>query len=925
MPRVHDGKKKRGIFSLSTPFHSHGGFTFDDEERSQANAIGTTGHSATIPPQQQIAAPNSHVQQHPPTTMNAGPTLPQKKSIDIEVHENEGGMSQLTLEGGTQFYSGAVDEDATKASGTINTKVVNDDKMQDQGDDTSADRDKVSKEKEEKIDTMNDGIDDDSVTTMGDKESVDLLQEDTDPKLNSIQDDLAAARNGLTPNKSDLPLMLPKLAPMRPQGLLSPATQTLDRLDAFGSQQGGAELSLNLLKCADEKNDSSKVKVSVDDQKPVNAACDSPEDKTVVGTQLQTKSDSRGVVSFQLLSEAAERQAAVNSHDLLTIAQGKSSIHAQVDKNTEEIVATAAPASAGQVCVDSKPQRDRQPPKQFVARPSMQGLGVDVRDKIHLQGGTKCFKTSSLESDSSDSMSSTGGNDNNDSTQKAQESYTNEVKSVSEDLAKRQCIHELKEYFMSTQNSSDYAKKHQNSSDHPVPPQVPFCIACSHPATKLPHHGLCPKHNDFFNSGSYEILNLLVDGNILKCEACSFHFEKGRPNKDLEHIQGCQKGGKKKIEEKKSERNTSSLGSDAEEHRDYHYHSVSLEDAAASGCRKCQKELDTGIKKNSLHDVLCPRKRPTPLKDDQLEDAAASGCRKCQRQLATGVITDVHHDKCCPYWRLTLVKKKSDKKKSRADVDERRDSRHHPVSLEDAAASGCKKCQSELSTGIKTVRPHDDFCPRKRKKPLDNSTSIQSSKTISQNKDTSKATAFDVGTVVFVESRTWSGINKPGGVARVIKVHVPNTFNSIDSIKYDVSYIIEKRKETMIEGEFVSLHSDYVSPSKDESRMSQSGESDSSDSDHDQSKKCSGKQLHQSKRESDDTSAAKPNPINVDEIIISSAEKKDKDGNPLSECKLLRFDRQLTPRFIIISHVLAVQTVCLLWHFVKMSSFAFAT
>ena len=56
-----------------------------------------------------------------------------------------------------------------------------------------------------------------------------------------------------------------------------------------------------------------------------------------------------------------------------------------------------------------------------------------------------------------------------------------------------------------------------------------------------PHHGLCPFHDDFYNSGSYEILNLIVDGNLLSCEACAYQFDHGRPNKELCHIDGCER------------------------------------------------------------------------------------------------------------------------------------------------------------------------------------------------------------------------------------------------------------------------------------------------------------------------------------------------------------------------------------------------
>eukprot|EP00553_Chaetoceros_curvisetus_P014302 CAMPEP_0204640460 /NCGR_PEP_ID=MMETSP0717-20131115/47385_1 /ASSEMBLY_ACC=CAM_ASM_000666 /TAXON_ID=230516 /ORGANISM="Chaetoceros curvisetus" /LENGTH=45 /DNA_ID= /DNA_START= /DNA_END= /DNA_ORIENTATION= len=42
---------------------------------------------------------------------------------------------------------------------------------------------------------------------------------------------------------------------------------------------------------------------------------------------------------------------------------------------------------------------------------------------------------------------------------------------------------------------------------------------------------------------------------------------------------------------------------------------------------------------------------------------------------------------------------------------------------------------------------------------------------------------FSVGDVVRVQDRTWPGVNKPGGVARISKVHA----NSDAGYKYDVT------------------------------------------------------------------------------------------------------------------------------------------
>ena len=132
---------------------------------------------------------------------------------------------------------------------------------------------------------------------------------------------------------------------------------------------------------------------------------------------------------------------------------------------------------------------------------------------------------------------------------------------------RRLCLRTLKGYFMSTKNSSDYAARRQKAKrDHGsgagvvLPPDftVPFCRRCNHPTPTArwnasttaaaaapthvpPHHGLCPFHDDFYNSGSYEILNLIVDGNLLSCEACIYQFHNGRLNKKLCHVDGCER------------------------------------------------------------------------------------------------------------------------------------------------------------------------------------------------------------------------------------------------------------------------------------------------------------------------------------------------------------------------------------------------
>eukprot|EP00956_Cyclotella_meneghiniana_P029467 scaffold71398_cov41-Cyclotella_meneghiniana.AAC.1 len=101
---------------------------------------------------------------------------------------------------------------------------------------------------------------------------------------------------------------------------------------------------------------------------------------------------------------------------------------------------------------------------------------------------------------------------------------------------------------------------------------------------------------------------------------------------------------------------------------------ASLEEAAAAGCKKCKKEHETGVKTADSHDANCPRK---------------CGPRNSSKK------------------HLNRNVKLSDGDPKNYDF--------HRVSLEEAAAAGCKKCKKEHETGVKTTKSHDVNCPRRRK------------------------------------------------------------------------------------------------------------------------------------------------------------------------------------------------------------------
>ena len=66
----------------------------------------------------------------------------------------------------------------------------------------------------------------------------------------------------------------------------------------------------------------------------------------------------------------------------------------------------------------------------------------------------------------------------------------------------------------------------------------------------------------------------------------------------------------------------------------------------------------------------------------------------------------------------------------------------------------------------------------------------------------SSASIITKGSIVTVESRTWPGLNKPGGVARVTHVH----HDSDNKITYDVAYVLGG-KEKAVDAEYVTLQS----------------------------------------------------------------------------------------------------------------------
>ena len=354
----------------------------------------------------------------------------------------------------------------------------------------------------------------------------------------------------------------------------------------------------------------------------------------------------------------------------------------------------------------------------------------------------------------------------------------------------QQIIQDLKEYFMSTNNSSIYAE--QSSF---IPPLVPFCHKCNSASTSsasasdstavqsqlsqpttltqstttsrtIPHHSLCPHNPDFYNSGSYEILNLIIDGNLLGCSSCIYQFQNGKLNKQLVHEGGCKRGG---IGGKKKKGGSGSKG--------------------GKGNSRGSKSMIS-----------------SPLPKSIIGGRGGSSTR--------------------PNVQLTPQTRTSNSTKSTA-----------------------------------TTLDHQQKKTTLGQQKITNATNFDG--------------PFDVGTIVYIEDRMWPGRNDPGGVARVVKVHHTKTSVECrpdsDGSKrtYDVKYVLESRKEKNVEEDYMTLHTDYVSPSKD----------------------CSGGLICEGSQEGMNASAVGSGGdggINNNEMQLASPALVDANGHPLSEYERLR-------------------------------------
>ena len=101
---------------------------------------------------------------------------------------------------------------------------------------------------------------------------------------------------------------------------------------------------------------------------------------------------------------------------------------------------------------------------------------------------------------------------------------------------------------------------------------------------------------------------------------------------------------------------------------------------------------------------------------------------------------------------------------------------------------------------------NDTNATRDSKKPLPNAALVALQNQQSRSDKSLKGAPFASGAVVNVRPRTWPGINKPGGVAKIIAM---KSFN--ERIFYDIQYVLDRSNERNVDECFISSASEVVS------------------------------------------------------------------------------------------------------------------
>ena len=142
---------------------------------------------------------------------------------------------------------------------------------------------------------------------------------------------------------------------------------------------------------------------------------------------------------------------------------------------------------------------------------------------------------------------------------------------------------------------------------------------------------------------------------------------------------------------------------------------------------------------------------------------------------------------------------------------------HHPASNNNVVTMYHQPTLSVTTQGEDIII---DSAPTPRQSntaPRNNTGPSENNHTTTTTSTTNQATAsFQVGDIVSVQSRTWPGVNKPGGIARIAKI-LP------DSSSYHVNYILGGR-EKHVDGLFISLPPEEMLEDDDHDTISRTAE-----------------------------------------------------------------------------------------------------
>lgn len=182
---------------------------------------------------------------------------------------------------------------------------------------------------------------------------------------------------------------------------------------------------------------------------------------------------------------------------------------------------------------------------------------------------------------------------------------------------------------------------------------LPFCYGCHGGGTR--HTVLCPKNDDFDESGAREQLSELAQGVNVGCPKCIHHFKMGPRETACSHIPECPrsrkpKGGKRKKRDvnrdkkrgKKRGSRADRADGDLGNGKTLRRQSSLIPQDPLPFCEGCRF-------KHKDHHRLCPRhpkfgERGSRNMLELLLDGVRSGCKACLNEYSSGKQARIRHD-----------------------------------------------------------------------------------------------------------------------------------------------------------------------------------------------------------------------------------------------------------------------------------------